>query len=397
MAVSWPLVPLREIIRLTLDPQPVEVEREYPNLGIYNFGRGAFPKPPIQGCSTSARTLYRVRAGQFIYSRLFAFEGAYTVVPETHDNVFVSNEFPTFDIDLARLHPGYLRWLFRRPATWATLASEATGMGDRRQRIHPEQVLAHRIALPSVSEQRRIAALLDASAERVEAHRRAAAAIGVELDATLASAFRQVTAGARHTRLGDVAPLFRREIAIDAEMTYQEIGARAFGRGLFRKPDVTGSDLTWQKLFRIEEGDLVFSNIKAWEGAFAVAGPEHHGKMGSHRYLTCVPDPARATTQFLWFCLQSPDGLHQVQAASPGSADRNRTLRTSALVRIQIPLPSLSAQRWFDAVSERARAVRNRMKAAEDDLALLLPSLMDRAFNSEAEPGLVIRNPIAAQ
>ena len=42
------------------------------------------------------------------------------------------------------------------------------------------------------------------------------------------------------------------------------------------------------KLFGIEKGDLVFSNIKAWEGAFAVAGEDDHGRVGSHRYLTCV-------------------------------------------------------------------------------------------------------------
>ncbi len=32
---------------------------------------------------TSAGTLYRVRAGNFIYSRLFAFEGSYRLVART--------------------------------------------------------------------------------------------------------------------------------------------------------------------------------------------------------------------------------------------------------------------------------------------------------------------------
>ena len=48
------------------------------------------------------------------------------------------------------------------------------------------------------------------------------------------------------------------------------------------------------------------SNIKAWEGAIAVAGPEDDGRFGSHRYLTFVPVDDVATASFLCsiFCLQ---------------------------------------------------------------------------------------------
>src|SRR5437773_7462767 len=35
---------------------------------------------------------------------------------------------------------------------------------------------------------------------------------------------------------------------------------------------------------------ILVSNIKAWEGALAVAKPEDDGRVGSHRYLTCVPN-----------------------------------------------------------------------------------------------------------
>ena len=58
------------------------------------LGRGVFDKPPIEGTRTSAKTLYRIRSRQFIYSRLFAFEGAYAAVPPRCDGRYVSNEFP---------------------------------------------------------------------------------------------------------------------------------------------------------------------------------------------------------------------------------------------------------------------------------------------------------------
>jgi type I restriction enzyme S subunit len=168
MGPTRSFVPLGEIMTPAIDPHRVDPEAAYPNIGIYSFGRGIFRKAPIVGSTSSASTLYRVRAGQFIYSRLFAFEGAYGIVPAEADGAFVSNEFPTFDIDQRRADPDYLGWLFRVPAVWRALAEKSVGMGDRRKRVKPETVLAHRIALPPIQEQLRLAAQIDRMAVLVD-------------------------------------------------------------------------------------------------------------------------------------------------------------------------------------------------------------------------------------
>ena len=152
-----------------------------------------------------------------------------------------------------------------------------------------------------------------------------------DANAMLSNAFRQIIDGAPYRPMAEVAPLVRRPVEIEPDQSYPELGVRSFGRGTFHKPALDGSKLTWQKLFLIQEGDLVFSNIKAWEGAFAVAKPEDHNRVGSHRYLTCVPVENVVTANFVWFYLQSPEGLEKVAAASPGSADRNRTFRPKGL------------------------------------------------------------------
>lgn len=143
---------------LALDREPVRVDRmaDYPNLGLYSFGRGPFEKPPIKGSTTSASTLYRVRAGQFIYSRLFAFEGAFGVVPERMDSWFVSNEYPTFEVDASQALAAFLGLMICRPATWEELAGMTVGMGHRRQRLRPEDFLSLQIELPPLNEQRAI-------------------------------------------------------------------------------------------------------------------------------------------------------------------------------------------------------------------------------------------------
>ncbi|URW74845.1 hypothetical protein M9980_09725 [Sphingomonas donggukensis] len=365
---------------LDLDPHRVEAGKTYPNIGIYSFGRGTFGKPAIDAAETSASTLYRVRVGQIIYSRLFAFEGAYTSVPAEHDGAFVSNEFPTFTVDAAKADPAFIGWLFRRSDTWLRLRAGAVGMGDRRQRVHPERILEHRFSLPPLPEQRQIVARLEATAAAVAARAEQAAVVEGDVVAMLAAAFARLTADAPRAPMSDVAPLVRRPVTIDPDATYPELGARSFGRGLFTKPDVIGADVTWQSLYRIEAGDLVFSNIKAWEGAFAVAGVEHAGKHGSHRYLTCVPDPDRATAGYLWYYLQSESGMLSINEASPGSADRNRTLATKRLAAIKVPVPPLDAQRWFDTLQAKAQAARQAQADAATELAALLPAMLDEAF-----------------
>lgn len=88
-----------------------------------------------------------------------------------------------------------------------------------------------------------------------------------------------------------------------------------------------------------------------------MAGAADHGSVGSHRFLTCVPDSLRTTSSFLRFYFLSPDGMHQLGNASPGGAGRNRTLGLKGLETIFVPAPSLDAVCWFDELQQKARAV----------------------------------------
>lgn len=138
----------------------VAVDETYPNFGILSFGRGAFRKPPIDGARTSAKELFRVRSGQFIYSRLFAFEGAFGRVPDSFDGWFVSSEFPAFDSNDRLVTSEFLAAYFQAPSSWAAVAESIRGLGLRRQRLQPEQLLAHRLFVPPRHEQNGIKAAL---------------------------------------------------------------------------------------------------------------------------------------------------------------------------------------------------------------------------------------------
>jgi type I restriction enzyme S subunit len=153
---GWCRVALGSVMKQSSDVIRVSSDKTYRNFGIRSFGRGLFEKPDIAGHTTSATRLNRARAGQFIYSRLFAFEGAYAFVPPEFDGFFVSNEFPTFDPDPHHLDARWLATVLRSPYRWAELASSGKGLGVRRQRVPVESVLAYEMWLPPIEQQKKM-------------------------------------------------------------------------------------------------------------------------------------------------------------------------------------------------------------------------------------------------
>lgn len=178
---GWRQFQLSGCIRLVDDSRKVEAEESYPNFGIYSFGRGLFHKAPIEGALTSATVLRRVKKDQFIYSRLFAFEGAYGMVSSDFDGHFVSNEYPTFDCDPAHVRIEFVSAYFRSPEVWKNIAVGSKGLGDRRQRVQPSQVLSHKLWVPPIAWQNKIAEAQD----KVDALKHLQAETAAELDALL--------------------------------------------------------------------------------------------------------------------------------------------------------------------------------------------------------------------
>lgn len=378
---AWPQVALADLLSPAGESIAVQADASYANVGMYSFGRGLFRKSPIKGVATSAKTLNRIRSGDFIYSRLFGFEGAYGVVDEQFDGSFVSNEYPSFSIDDSRLIGEYLRYYFRRPSVWQAIALNSKGVGSRRIRVHPDRVLAHRIPLPPLEDQRGIVSKLVALAEKSDQIPTHFDAIERDADHLLALRFQNAIAGAPCSKLSEIAPIQRRPVALTSPGRFREVGARSFGKGLFAKPDFEAEKATWEKPVWIEAGDLVFSNIKAWEGAIAIATEQHHGCIASHRYITCVVDQTRSVGSFVLFYLLSSDGLEKVGSASPGTADRNRTLSPGKLGGIEIPVPPLATQRAFVDLHGRILALKASHTAIREANKALVPATIEKLFS----------------
>ena len=375
----WPKVALGELLRRSDESAVLDPAAEYHEVTIKLWGKGVISRGKVFGSDVvSVRRV--VRANQLILSKIDARNGAIGLVPPELDGAIVSNDFPSFDFcNHGQCNPAFMGWLVRS-SLFVELCKAASEGTTNRVRIKEDRFLGQSIALPPLAEQQAITARIDALAEKtrqVEAHLDAA-----ECDAEhlLALRFRDAIANAPLRAMAEVAPLIRRDVAIDLEASYTELGVRSFYKGTFHRRTVAGSEFTWQKMFRVEEGDLIFSNIMAWEQAIALAKSEDQGCVGNHRMLTCVADRTKAVPGFLAYYFRTEEGFAKVYAASPGTAARNRTLVATNLEAIRVPVPPLPVQQSFDRLQAEVAALRAQHAELRAANAALLPATLERVF-----------------
>lgn len=376
---AWPKVALGELLRRSDEVAVLDPAAEYHEVTIKLWGKGVVSRGKVRGSDVvSVRRV--VRANQLILSKIDARNGAIGLVPPELDGAIVSNDFPSFEFrDPQRCDAAFMGWLVRS-TPFVELCKAASEGTTNRVRIKEDRFLDQQIGLPPLSEQQAIVTRLDALAEKtrqVEAHLDA-----VERDAEhlLALRFRDVIADAPLRPMAEVAPLVRREVSIDLNGSYPELGIRSFGKGTFHKPPLSGSDVGTKRLYRIEPGDLLFSNVFAWEGAIAVAQPEDAGRFGSHRFITCVADRRLASAEFLCYYFLTDEGMLKIGEASPGGAGRNRTLGLEKLMAIEVPVPPLAAQHSFDRLQAEVAALKAKHAAIRQANAALLPATLERIF-----------------
>ncbi len=379
MSSAWSRVRLGEVLRRSAETTELAADREYREITVRLWGKGVTERGRLLGAEIAGSRRFVARAGQFIVSRIDARNGAMGIVPRALDGAVVTNDFPLFDAARERLAPEFLGWL-SKTAGFVDLCTRASEGTTNRVRLKEQRFLALDIPLPLLAEQRRLVDYIEALAANVRKARVHAEQQEASFRALLDGHFAQVSQGAPWHPLREVAPIVRRPIVLDATGKYAELGIRSFGKGTFHKPAIDGLVVGEKRLFSIEPGDLLFSNVFAWEGAIAVARPEDAGRVGSHRFITCVPRPGVARADFLCHYFLTERGLADIQASSPGGAGRNRTLSLEGLGALSVPLPSFAAQTSFADVLALVAAARDARKEASAAMAAFIPSVIERAF-----------------
>ncbi len=379
---AWPKCKIGELLTRVKDDIQIDDFTTYSRITIRMAGKGVTLRDRVIGSEIGTKRQFIARSGQFVLSKIDARNGAFGVLPEEYDKAIVTGNFWVFDVDQARLDSRYFNYLSKSPEFVAACVAASDGTTNRRY-LQEDAFLNMEVPVPNLSVQRALAARLDTLSEKTRQVEEHLDAVERDAEHLLAQCFHAVIADAPLRPMAEVAPSVRRSVEINIEIRYREVGARSFGKGLFIKPDFDGAEATWQKPVWIKSGDLVLSNIKAWEGAIAIAGEEYDGYIASHRYITCVPDPELITVGFLAYYLLSEDGMEKVGLASPGTADRNRTLSLANLGKIEVPITPLATQQNFDRLRAEISALKAKHTAIREANTALIPATLERVFASQ--------------
>jgi type I restriction enzyme, S subunit len=106
--------------------------------------------------------------------------------------------------------------------------------------------------------------------------------------------------------LGEVLKIDLDVEPVDESSSYNIAGVYSFGRGLFKRGPLSGSDTTYKVFHRLHKDSLVISNLKAWEGAIARITKEYEGWFLSPQFTTFSISEGRIDVRYLeWYCKQS--------------------------------------------------------------------------------------------
>ncbi|GAA4187860.1 restriction endonuclease subunit S [Microbispora amethystogenes] len=191
----------------------------------------------------------------------------------------------------------------------------------------------------------------------------------------------------KRVRVGDILQLERYPVEIEPDCAYQAIGIRSFGKGIFHYPAAPGGQLSKLRYFRFPDNALAISNIKAWEGAIGVSAASDLGAVASNRFLFYTPVVEDIEIRYLFHYFLSEKGLAQIGRASPGSADRNRTLGIKAFESIELQLPDLYEQRrmaaHLDAAGKKISSIEQLRSQMRRQQAALAESLFSSVVDAD--------------
>jgi len=159
LPAGWQLLPVSSFATQIESKERVDPESEYQMAGVRWYGEGVFHRETVVGKEQSAKHLYQLKPWAIIYNRLFAWKESFAVVPGELYGLYVSNEFPQFEIDLAVAMPEYIYLLFNaKKIIGAVNAASIGSAAISRNRFKESDFLRFKVPIPPLPIQQKIVA-----------------------------------------------------------------------------------------------------------------------------------------------------------------------------------------------------------------------------------------------
>ena len=342
---GWTNIPLGDVLEPAFRLRSVKPEEKYRLLGVRLEGRGAFHRETKLGVDISAKTLNQVENGDFIYSRLFAWRGAFSLIDQMHSGCYVSNEFPVFrPRDFECLDLKFLSYWFRLSEVWKIVEEDCQGSTPlTRNRYKEEFFLRLRAPLPYKTEQKRIVAHLEEIEKNLSRVHKLHALVEKASNALIINLHDKLS-GKHKVSVNKLLYLDEEKESVVPDGSYPQVGIRSFGKGLFTKSAVAGSETSYKTFNTLRKGKLVLSQVKGWEGAVAVCPDNLDGWYVSPEYRTFSCRESQCSPEYLTYIVSTEWFQKYLLSATRGVGARRERVRPEMFLSIELPFPEIDKQ-----------------------------------------------------
>lgn len=395
MSGEWPSAHFGQVMRPNSRPYLLGPDEDANLVGMRLYGGGPFHRELKPAMQIAKKSHFVVRSGDVIYNKLFAWKGAFGIVPHALDGMFVSDKFPTYELDRSKVEPGFLHWYFRCPPLWEQALAMSTGSAAlSKLTLNPPKFLLLTMPLPPLDEQRRIVARIDELAAHITEARTLRQQVAQEAEALFFSSLRQV-----------------RQLLLDSPCQRASLGSvtKVTSGGTPARDNACywNGDIPW-----VKTGELLDGEIYKTEECITKAGLENssaklfppdtvlvalygqgqtRGRTGRLRIsattnqacCALLPKPSLFEARYLQFWLRS---LYlELREDAQGGAQPNWS---GAMIKaLHMALPPLPEQRRIvaelDALQAEVDALKRLQAESAAELDALLPSILDVAFKGE--------------
>ncbi|TQS41824.1 hypothetical protein [Cryptosporangium phraense] len=181
------------------------------------------------------------------------------------------------------------------------------------------------------------------------------------------------------------APLSRflalsvRTVAVDPGQDYATVGVLNKGRGLLYREPISGRSTSYKNLNRIGPGLLIYSRLKAFEGAIAVTPNDLPESFASQEFPTFAFTP-EADPDFFRILITTSEMWSALQSMSKGMGGRRERVKASDFLSIVMNIPPISLQKRIvgviGAVDDHIAALDREETAADSAASAMAESML---------------------
>jgi type I restriction enzyme S subunit len=185
----------------------------------------------------------------------------------------------------------------------------------------------------------------------------------------------------KRATVGQIATRVFDEVAVQVDGSYETVGILNRGRGLFRRPAISGAETSYATFYRISAGQLVYSKLFAWEGSIAIVPEEFDGTCVSPEFPTFELDREHVNPEYLSHVIRWAGFTDQLAASTTGLGQRRQRVNVEDLVQIEVPLPKITEQRRIALHLESLEHLHRLEIRRRALLDALLPATRNEIFS----------------